>query len=77
MRFTGLRTERLRLRPMRADDAEALAARRSDPEVARYQNWTAPYSAERARTLVDEIVAMEGPSSTVRSSRVSPGCSAK
>jgi RimJ/RimL family protein N-acetyltransferase len=46
---------------MRADDAESLAARRSDPDVARYQNWTAPYPVERARTLVDEIVAMDGP----------------
>jgi RimJ/RimL family protein N-acetyltransferase len=61
VRFTELRTERLLLRPMRVDDAEALAARRSDPEVARHQAWTAPYSIERARTLVDEIVAMDGP----------------
>ena len=48
---------------MRADDAESLAARRSDPDVARHQNWTTPYPVERARTLVDEIVAMDGPTS--------------
>jgi RimJ/RimL family protein N-acetyltransferase/GNAT superfamily N-acetyltransferase len=59
--FEHLRTDRLLLRPMRADDAEPLAARRSDPDVARYQNWTAPYPLEVARALVAEIAAMDGP----------------
>ena len=47
-RLTGsqpIRTERLLLRPARLADAEPLAARRSDPEVAKYQNWIAPYPA--------------------------------
>ena len=61
MSFEPLRTERLLLRPMRTDDAVAMAARRSDPDVARYQNWTTPYPLERAQTMVDEIVAMDGP----------------
>ena len=61
MSFEPLRTERLLLRPMRIDDAVAMAARRSDPDVARYQNWTTPYPLERAQTMVDEIVAMDGP----------------
>ncbi len=61
MTFAPLRTDRLLLRPMRSADAEPFAARRSDPDVARYQNWTTPYSIERARTLVAEIVAMDGP----------------
>ena len=61
MRFESLRTDRLLLRPMRAGDAEPLAARRSDPEVARYQNWTAPFPIDRARTIVAEVAAMEGP----------------
>jgi RimJ/RimL family protein N-acetyltransferase len=61
MTFTALRTDRLLLRPMRTDDAEPLAARRSDPDVARYQNWTTPYPIERARAMVADIVAMDGP----------------
>jgi RimJ/RimL family protein N-acetyltransferase len=42
-------TERLALRRFRAADAEALAAYRSDPDVARYQSWTPPVTIERAR----------------------------
>ena len=61
MIFEPLRTERLLLRPMRSDDAVSIAARRSHPDVARYQNWTTPYPLERAQALVDDIVAMDGP----------------
>lgn len=61
MMFEPLRTERLLLRPMRTADAVSIAARRSDPEVARYQNWTTPYPLERAQTLVADVVAMDGP----------------
>ncbi|HSP27989.1 MAG TPA: GNAT family N-acetyltransferase [Ilumatobacteraceae bacterium] len=61
MSFEPLRTDRLLLRPMRAADAEPLATRRSDPDVARYQNWTTPYPIERAQALVAEIAAMDGP----------------
>ena len=61
MMFEPLRTERLLLRPMRTDDAASIAARRSDPDVARYQNWTTPYPLERAQTMVADIVAMDGP----------------
>ena len=56
-----LRTDRLLLRRVRLDDAEALAERRSDPEVARFQNWIAPYPIEKARTTVEEVAAMDGP----------------
>jgi RimJ/RimL family protein N-acetyltransferase len=61
MAFTPLRTARLLIRPMRADDAAALAARRSDPEVAEYQNWLVPYPVERAEAMVAEIAQLEGP----------------
>jgi RimJ/RimL family protein N-acetyltransferase len=37
--FQPLLTERLRLRRSRPEDAEAIAAYRSDPEVGRYQGW--------------------------------------
>jgi RimJ/RimL family protein N-acetyltransferase len=37
-------TERLLLRPFRAEDLPAFAAYRSDPEVARYQSWDVPFT---------------------------------
>ena len=61
MMFTPIRTERLLIRPFRLEDAAALAAYRDDPAVAKYQNWTRPFTIERAEQLVSELVAMEGP----------------
>ena len=52
-------TERLVLRRFRSADAETLAAYRSDPEVARFQSWTAPFPIARARTLVAEFAAAD------------------
>jgi len=59
--FTTLHTERLLIRPLRPDDAGALAERRSDPLVARYQTWALPYSRQKAEELVTRVAAMEGP----------------
>ncbi|HEY5889923.1 MAG TPA: GNAT family N-acetyltransferase, partial [Acidimicrobiia bacterium] len=59
--FTPIRTERLLIRAMSSDDAASLAARRNDPEVARYQNWTTPFPLEKAQTIADEVAAMDGP----------------
>jgi RimJ/RimL family protein N-acetyltransferase len=39
VRFEPLQTERLRLRRSRPDDAEAISAYRSDPDVRRFQGW--------------------------------------
>jgi RimJ/RimL family protein N-acetyltransferase len=47
-----LATERLVLRRFRPDDAEAFAAYRSLPQVARYQSWDVPVSLEDATTSV-------------------------
>lgn len=41
-------TERLVLRRFRDDDAEAFAAIRSDPAVARYQSWDSPVALTEA-----------------------------
>lgn len=46
-------TERLVVRRFRAGDAPAFAAYRSEPEVARYQGWDAPYPIEQARAAVE------------------------
>jgi len=50
-----LKTERLLLRPFQEADLPAFVAYRSDPEVARYQSWTPPYSLARARQFLAEI----------------------
>ncbi|HVD15761.1 MAG TPA: GNAT family protein [Actinomycetota bacterium] len=52
--FTTLTSDRLVLRRFRPEDLDAFVAYRSDPEVARYQGWEAPYSrAEATRFLAD------------------------
>lgn len=53
--FTQLSTPRLCLRRFRESDAEAFAGYRSDPAVARYQDWDAPYPVERARRFVSAM----------------------
>ena len=47
-----IHTERLLLRPLRADDAEMLAAYRNDDDVARYQDWELPYTPEMAEQFI-------------------------
>ena len=48
----NLYTTRLILRSFRESDAEDFSAYRSDPDIARYQGWDAPYSIERARFFI-------------------------
>ncbi|MEU4626758.1 GNAT family protein [Actinoplanes sp. NPDC023801] len=50
-------TDRLILRRFRASDAPVLAAYRSDPDVARYQSWDAPFDREKAETAVRNFAA--------------------
>jgi len=47
-----LTTERLVLRRFRLADAPALAAYRSDEDIARYQSWSAPFTLEQAEDFV-------------------------
>jgi len=54
-----LETERLLLRRFGPDDATALAAYRSDPNVSRYQAWNSPVSVAQARLLVADFAAGE------------------
>ena len=49
-------TERLVLRRFRASDAVTLSAYRSDPAVARYQSWVAPYPLDRAEATVASLI---------------------
>ncbi|MFG2195666.1 GNAT family N-acetyltransferase [Streptomyces sp. NPDC048639] len=50
-------TDRLSLRRFRPEDAPALAAYRSVPEVARYQSWISPVPVEAADALVRSYAA--------------------
>ena len=59
--FTPIRTERLLIRAMKPEDAEALWRRRSDPRVAEYQNWATPYTRETAEQLVAAVMAEGDP----------------
>jgi len=52
-----LETERLILRPFEERDIRPFSAYRSDPEVARYQGWEAPFSLDRASRFVHEMMA--------------------
>jgi RimJ/RimL family protein N-acetyltransferase len=52
-------TERLLLRPFRAEDLPAFVAYRSEPEVARYQGWDATYSMADAEAFLVSQRAVE------------------
>lgn len=55
----SLTTNRLVIRRFGAADLDAFHGYRNDPEVARYQGWTVPYPRDHARSLIDEMVAVE------------------
>jgi RimJ/RimL family protein N-acetyltransferase len=48
-------TTRLILRAFEEKDAEAFSAYRSDPQVALYQGWQAPFTLEQARQFIAEM----------------------
>ena len=50
-----LETPRLILRPFQETDLEAFSAYRSDPQVARYQSWEAPFTLEQAAAFIREM----------------------
>jgi RimJ/RimL family protein N-acetyltransferase len=50
--FIPFRTERLTIRAFRPEDAAALVAYRSDPDVARYQDWPMPYPGDRVLAAI-------------------------
>lgn len=49
------KTNRLEMRPFSMDDAADFSSYRSDPEVARYQGWQAPYSLEKAGEFIARL----------------------
>jgi RimJ/RimL family protein N-acetyltransferase len=59
--FTPIVTDRLVLRPFRADDAAGLRERRDHPDVARYGSHALPFTMTQAVELVEGVLAMNGP----------------
>jgi RimJ/RimL family protein N-acetyltransferase len=57
--FVSLVTDRLTIRRFRASDVRAFAGYRSEPEVARYQSWAAPFSTEQAHRFIDALAASD------------------
>ncbi len=56
-RALRLTTERLIIRPLSRADITEFTRYRNDPEVARYQDWTLPYSRDLAHIVVDDAEA--------------------
>jgi RimJ/RimL family protein N-acetyltransferase len=54
-----LLTRRLVLRRFHVHDAATLAGYRSDPEIARYQSWSAPVSPAAAAGFIREVATRE------------------
>lgn len=54
-----LETPRLILRPFQDDDLDAFVAYRSDPEVARYQSWEAPFPRAQGEAFIAEMQAAQ------------------
>ena len=50
-----LETDRLQLRTFQDGDIQDFAAYRSDPLIAKYQGWDAPFSLEQAVNFVEEM----------------------
>ncbi len=48
-------TQRLLLRAFQPSDAPVFAEYRSDPEVAKYQGWSAPYPLEKAEEFIASL----------------------
>jgi RimJ/RimL family protein N-acetyltransferase len=59
MSFQPLLTTRLKLRLLEISDAAAVSMYRSDPAVARFQGWSAPFSTEQALRLIEEMQARD------------------
>lgn len=59
--FTPLETERLCVRLPTLDDVDGLHARRNDPDVARLQDWEYPYPLQKARQLIEAVIAAGQP----------------
>lgn len=56
-----LHTKRLILRNFVESDIDAFVAYRNEPEVAKFQSWSIPYSREQAQKYIASIKDMNAP----------------
>jgi RimJ/RimL family protein N-acetyltransferase len=56
-----LHSPRLVVRNFKDSDLESFLSYRNDPEVAKYQGWSLPYTREQATKLVEEMKDMHAP----------------
>jgi RimJ/RimL family protein N-acetyltransferase len=56
-----LTTERLAIRPLARGDVPEFTRYRNVPEVARYQDWTLPYTTDLAQAIVDDAEQVGAP----------------
>ena len=56
--FAALTAERLGLRRFRPQDLDTFVAYRSNPKIARNQNWEAPYRPSQARPFLRQLQAI-------------------
>jgi aminoglycoside 6'-N-acetyltransferase len=54
--FTLVTAERILLRRFAKTDVDIFAAYRSDPDVARYQSWEAPYPRAKGERMIRELL---------------------
>jgi RimJ/RimL family protein N-acetyltransferase len=59
-------TERLIIRRFQDSDLESFFAYRNDPEVAKYQGWSLPYTRESALAFIDEMKSIQLAASGMR-----------
>ena len=60
-RTLRLTTERLTIRPLARQDITEFTRYRNLPDVARYQDWTLPYTRDLAHALVDDAEQLGTP----------------
>ena len=53
--FASMTSARLVLRRFRPEDLDTFVAYRSDPDIARYQSWEAPYRPSQAGQFLQEL----------------------
>ena len=58
--FSAIETDRLIIRAPVIEDLDFIVARRNDPEVARYQDWTLPHPPEKTKAKLEAAIAQGG-----------------
>ena len=57
----NLHTSRLLIRNFRNEDLDSFLTYRNDPEVAKYQGWSVPYTRRNGKALIAEMIEIPIP----------------